>query len=334
MQLFRIAAAALALLSLGSCSRSFLVKAALVDGILILKSSDDDVTFYPWCWNNLAVLDEGGRPIWEFEVPYGAFQGDDKCGPNFPILYGHAPPRAETMVPPQRFVVGQTYLIVGHSAGILEGAFKFEQTNTGLRLRNISPESEIALNARDSYFAWQRAVDPPRVSPRPTEYDPFVEPPPRSIPHDSRAGPSGRDDFTWVLGPDEWWNMPSLSYQTLNGEQIKFNLWCRYTEGPLYARVPPPAAKDTSLALKSGPRHVAVRLIGAGNPGKPSRIDAVLPRDPALFRNFAQTGELTVETHLGAFQMDAINKEERAVVSRFLQLCAGTLPDSNPVSGS
>jgi hypothetical protein len=298
----------------------------LVEGALVFKSSDDEVTSYPWCWNGLTVVDEGGRAVWEFEVPYGAFHDDDECGPNFPIRYGQAPPKAETMVPPQRFVIGQTYVIVGHSAGMLEGAFKFEQTKTGLRLRNLSPESETALNARDSYYAWQRAHDPPRLSPRPTEYDPFVEPPPQSIPQDPREGPPGRDVFTWVLGPDEWWNLPSLSYRTLNAEQTMFNLWCRYTKGPVYARVPPPAGKGTPLALTSGAHRMTVRLIGAGNPGGRSRIDAVLPRNPALFRNFAQTGELTLETALGPIQVDAINNKERAVVRRFLQLCAGSLP--------
>ncbi|HJU06160.1 MAG TPA: hypothetical protein VJ692_13505, partial [Nitrospiraceae bacterium] len=306
MQLFRIAAAALALLSLGSCSRILLVKAALVEGTLVFRSSDDEVTFYPWCWNNLAVVDEGGRAVWEFEVPYGAFDDHDECGPNFPIRYGHAPPRAETMVPPQRFVIGQTYVIVGNSAGNLEGAFKFERGKTGLRLRNLSPESQTALNARDSYYAWQRAHNPTRVSPRPTEYDPFVEPPPQSIPKDPGEGPSGRDDFTWVLGPDEWWNLPSLSYRTLNAEQTMFNLWCRYTNGPFYARVPPPAGKGTPLVLTSGPHRLAVRLIGAGNAGGPSRIDAVLPWNPALFRNFAETGQLSFETALGPVEVDAV----------------------------
>ncbi len=326
MQIFRIAAAALALLSLGSCSRLFLVEATLIDGALFFKSGDDEVTFYPWCWKNLTIVDEGGRPVWEFEVPFEAFNGRDECGPNFPIRYGQAPPKAETIVAPQTLAVGKLYVIVGQSAGLLEGAFKYQKTDVGLNLQNLSPESDTAIRARDSYFAWQRAHDPPRVSQKPTEYNPFVEPPPKSIPHDSRKGAPGRDDFTWVLGPDEWWNMPSLSYQTLNAEQTTFNLWCRYTSGPVYARLPPPAEEGASLELKSEPHHIAVRVIGAGNPGERSRIDAVLPWESALFRSFAETGNLTLETAQGTIEMDAINNEERAVVSRFFQLCAGQLP--------
>ncbi|MCT2399793.1 hypothetical protein [Novosphingobium mangrovi (ex Huang et al. 2023)] len=326
MQLFKIAASALVLLGLGSCSQLFLVKAALIDGELVFTSSDDDVTAYPWCWGNLTIVDEDGRAVWEFEVPYGAFSGRDECGPNFPIRYGQAPPKAETMVEPQALESGKTYVITGRSAGFLEGAFEFQKTDAGMKIQNLSPGSEIALRARDAYFAWQRDHDPSRVSQRPTEYSPFVEPPPVSIPHDYRKGTSGRDDLTWVLGPDEWWNMPSLSYQDLNGERTKFNLWCRYTNGPVYARVTPPAKKGASLEISSGRHHMAVRVIGAGNPGERTRIDAVLPWDAALFRSFAETGNLTLETARGTIEMNAINNKERAVVSRFFQLCAGQLP--------
>lgn len=192
-------------------------------------------------------MDEDGRAVWGFEVPYGAYA--DKCGPNFPIRYGQPPPKAETMVPPRRIVIGHVYVIVGQSAGILEGAFKLERTKTGLRLRNLSPESETALSARNSYNTWQQAHEPHRVSQKPTEYDAFVKPPPRSIPNEPRQGPAGRDQFTWVLGPDKWWNLPSLSYRTLNAGQTRFILWCRYTNGPIYARVPPPAEKGTPLTL-------------------------------------------------------------------------------------
>ncbi len=147
---------------------------------------------------------------------------------------------------------------------MLKGAFKFERVESGVKLRNLPPDSETAVNARASYYDWRRAHDPPRVSPKPTEYDPFVEPPPQSIPQNPSAGAPGRDEFTWALGPDEWWNLPSLSYRTLNADQTLFNLWCRYTDGPVYARVPPPAVKGTPLALTSGPHRIAVRLIGAG----------------------------------------------------------------------
>jgi hypothetical protein len=326
MQIFRIVAATLALLSLGSCSRLFLVEAALIDGALVFRSSDDYVTFYPWCWNNFTIVDEVGRAVWEFEVPYGAFNDRDECGPNFPIRYGEAPPKAETFVVPKTLVVGKTYVIIGHSAGILDGAFKFERTEVGLRVRNVSPESDTAIRARDSYFAWQQANDPPRVSNSPTKYNPFVEPLPASIPLDSRKGTPGRDEFTWVLGPDEWWNMPSLSYQTLNGEEELFNLWCRYTNAPLYARLSPPALEGTLLKLVSGQHHVTARIIGAGNPGEPSRIDALLPWESAVFQGFADTGSLTIEAAQDTIEMDAINDEELAVVNRFLQLCAGQLP--------
>ena len=326
MVTLRIVAATLALLSLGSCARDFVVEAALIDGALVFKSDDDNRTSPPWCWENLTILDEAGRPVWEFEVPPGAFNEQTGCGPNFPIRYGIAPPKAETFVAPQTLVVGQTYVIIGHSGGGLDGAFKFVNSDAGMRIQNLPSVSDTAKKARGLYWDWERAHDPPRVSQKQTEYNPFVEPPPLSIPLDPQKGDAGRDEFTWVLGPDEWYNMPSLSYQTLGTEKKLISLSCRYTNAPIYLLVPPGAATSSSLQIKSGPHKVGVKTVRAGNPGKRTRIDAIVPWEPALFRSFAETGSLTVETAQVAMNIDAINDEERAVVGRFFQLCAGKLP--------
>jgi len=315
--------AAMLLLALGSCTRVFRVTASFDDGRLVFQSKDDDKSFYPWCWSDLAVLNESGQAVWEFDVPYGAFSGKDECGPNFPISYGQPPERAETMVLPQRLEIGRLYVIDGHSAGILEGAFKIERVEGGLKVQNIDPSSAEVLAVRDSYFDWRRDHDPPRVSQIPTNNAAFeVQEPPRVIPENSRAGSSGRDEFTWVLHADEWWNLPSLSYRSLGGDHTSFNLWCRYTEGPIYARFPPPAKKGALLSLASGQEHLAIRLVGAGNPGTRHRIDAVLNRDSPVLSRFRQTGELTVETAQGSIEVNAVDGEERAVVNRFFRLCS------------
>lgn len=327
MNALRLIAAVLALVSLGSCSRVFEVKAAFVDGAIVFRSADDSTTHEPWCWNNFAVVDEDGRPVWEFEVPYGAFKGNDRCGPNFPIGYGEPPEKAETLIPPQRLKLGRTYVIVGDSAGLLEGAFRIDRIERKFRLKNLDPGSAEAVRVRDAFFAWQDARDPPRISQTPTSSPAFeVQEPPSAIPEDHDAGAAGRDPFTWVLHPDAWWNLPSLSYRTLGGDRTKFNLWCRYTGGPIYARVPPPATEGAVLRLASGPHRVAVRLVGAGNPGRRTRIDAVLDGQAPLFRHFAETGDLTIETSGGSTDVDAISGSERAVVTRFFDACAESRP--------
>lgn len=327
----RLFFAALALLALGSCTRLFQVKASIVDGALVFTSSDDERTYYPWCWHYFAVVDGGGRPAWEFEVPYGAFEGKDKCGPNFPIRYGQPPERAETMAAAQRLEIGRLYVIDGHSAGHLEGAFKIERIDGGLRVRNLDPSSAESLAVGDSYFEWRRAHDPQRISQTPTGSAEFeVQEPPRAIPKYSRAGPSGRDEFTWVLHPDAWSNFPSLSYQSLTG-RTSFNLWCRYTEGPIYARVPSSGAKGAPLELSSGGEQLTAQLVGAGNPNRRDRVDAILDGDSPILRRFGQTGELTVETDHGKLDVSAVDGTERAVIKRFFRLCTEPRPAPSPL---
>lgn len=328
----RALVAATLLLVLGSCTRIFLVTASVEAGQLIFQSKDDDRTFYPWCWDNFTIVNAQGRAVWEFDVPHGAFNGKDACGPNFPIRYGQAPERAETMVPAQPLEVGQLYVIDGHAAGMLEGAFKIERIEGRLKVRNFKPDNAEALSIRNSYLAWQQAHDPPRISPTPTSNANFeVEEPPETIPQNSQAGPSGTDSLTWVLHPDAWWNLPSLSYQSLTGSPTSFNLWCRYTGGPIYARFPPPAIKGEPVTLESDPERLAVRSIGAGNPNRRDRVDAIIAYDSPILRNFAETGELTLEVAQRKLVLSAIDEKERAVVRRFFQLCAEPRTTPSPI---
>jgi hypothetical protein len=328
----RIAAATILVLMLGSCTRSYLVTASFEGGALLFKTENDKRTFHPWCWNNFTVINEDARAVWEFEVPYGAFSGREPCGPNFPIRYGQPPERAETLIPAERLQVGRLYVIEGQASGMLEGAFKIERVDGGYKIRNVNPTNDAAVLTRDAYYDWERDHSPPRIS----ETEPLnarfvVQSRPETIPKNVAAGAPGRDEFTWTLHPDEWWNLPALGYQDLTGERGAIEFWCRYTNGPIYARLPPPATKGSTLEMTSGRERMSVPLVGAGNPGRADRVDAVLPGGGPLFKSFSRTGKLAFQIGGRRVEADAITAAERAMVKRFFELCARSSLIPSPV---
>lgn len=319
----RIAAAALALLALTSCSRIFLVTAVFVDGALTFVSEDDERTHTPWCWHDFTVIRDDGEPVWAFEVPFEAYRDDIDCGPNFPIVYGRGPPRAETHIGHRPLEPGRLYVITGNSGGMLEGAFTLTRSAGRVWIDNLDPNSAAARDVEQRNREWRSAHEPPRrtyLGEGISDHE-MQEPKDLIVPRNPSAGPAGADDYTWLLNESPRSNFPSLSYATLDGRNIVMDLWCRWRGAVILGRMTPWSLNGNRLELVSGEHRLAEQLSGSGEGDDPFMVGAVLAENDPVLRNFGMTGRLSMRVGGREVALDAVNDRERRTVRNFFELC-------------
>ena len=312
-----ITAACLCLL-LGSCTRDFRVTAAFVDRSLVFLSEDDRPTRQPWCWDRLTISDVSGEPIWEFEVPPGAYRNGERCGPNFPLRYGRLPPHAQLIIPARRLQEDRLYVVSGSAGGMLEGAFVLRERRGLFTIENVDPSSAQVRQARDRNAAWVRRRSPglpDRSAGRPAADEPFM------IPNDATIGVAGSDRYTWLLNAGPRDNFPSLSYATMDERQILFDLWCRYRGAVIYVRMTDPNLSGSRFTLLSGQFQSTGRLSGPGDPETPFRAGAVLAEDEPVLRNFGLTGRLAMRLPDRQLALDAVSQVERGNIQSFFEQC-------------
>ena len=177
-----------------------------------------------------------------------------------------------------------------------------------------APAARAAAPRPATIEAWQVAV------PRPSE-----------VPRNAAAGPAGTDNHTWLLNAVYRSNFPSLSYMSLDGGEIVFDLWCRWRGSVVLARMTDWKLNGATLRLASGPHRLSAPLGGSGEGDGPFMVGASLNEiDPAL-RNFGLTGRLSLRLRGKAISLDAINDGERAAVRRFFELCYFERPGEPPL---
>lgn len=165
------------------------------------------------------------------------------------------------------------------------------------------------------------AAQPVASPPLPIENWRIALPLPAAVPRNGAAGPAGRDDKTWLLNAVERSNFPSLSYMSLDGREIVFDLWCRWRGSVILARMTDRRLERAMLRLRSGPPRLSAALGRSREFEGGFAVGAVLDdRDPVL-RNFGLTGRLGMRLRGRTVALDAVDDRERAAVRRFLELC-------------
>lgn len=329
LRALRIAATALALFTLTSCTRVFTITAAFADGALVFEGGEVGDTTYPRCWRDFTVAAEDGQPVWAFEVSYGAFEGEDACGPHFPLAYGQAPPRAEATIAATRIQPGRLYVITGSAGGILEGAFRISRSGDTLTIENVDTEATEVIEARERLWAWERKHDTMgtgRILGENSDHEP-LEHPPVEVPKNETAGPAGNDEYTWLLNTSDRASFPSLSYSSLDERQIRFNLWCRWRGAVILGRLPNQNRRGSPLQLSSGDHQLSTSLDLLREPQDGFPIGGVLAENDPVLRTFGETGELTLRLGGEALVMNAVDNRERQKVRRFFELCYMERPD-------
>lgn len=148
----RIAAGLAALLALGSCSYSYLVRAVFIEGALAFVGGDPG-RGAP-CLSEFVLLDDRGRSVWHLAWP--ADRGADPCR-DFPLVYGRTPAGARAAVAAKPIAQGRLYVV--YSDDGLEGAFRHLVEGRTRRLVNSDPHEPEARWALDRHHALQQAAD-------------------------------------------------------------------------------------------------------------------------------------------------------------------------------
>jgi hypothetical protein len=153
-------------------------------------------------------------------------------------------------------------------------------------------------------------------------------PKPRRLPIVPGAGPAGRDGDTWRLNAVYRSNFPSLSYMSLDGGRITFDLWCRYRGAVILVRMEPWRLNQARIELRSGAFRLRARLRGDGKGDGPFFVGAVLSENDPALRNFGLTGKLAMRLGGGKIvHLDAVDRSERTTVRRFFELCYEDRPN-------
>ena len=202
---------------------------------------------------------------------------------------------------------------------------------------SLSPACDRAEDARNSTAAPAAAA--PASPPAPeVEGWQVALPRPAAVPRNPAAGPAGTDHHMWLLNATPRSNFPSLSYMSLDGEEIVFDLWCRWRGAVVLARMKDWDLNGATLHLASGPHRLSERLSGSGEGDEGFMVGAVLNELDPVLRNFGLTGRLTMRLRGRTVTLDAVDDGERAAVRRFFELCyseaatGGPLPWRQPPS--
>jgi hypothetical protein len=166
-----------------------------------------------------------------------------------------------------------------------------------------------------------RATQPAAQRPVPVETWQVALPRPSQVPRNAAAGPAGIDNHTWLLNAVYRSNFPSLTYMSLDGEEIVFDLWCRWRGSVVLARMTDWNLNGATLRLSSGSHRVSEPLGGNGEGDGPFMVGAMLNELDPVLRNFGLTGRLSLRLRGKAVTLDAIDEAERAAVRRFFELC-------------
>lgn len=146
----RAVAALLALAALASCAAPrVVVHAAFLGDALAFVAADPGESAIRMCWNEAAVVDDRGEPVWRLEAP-----GLGECRPVLPLYYGRTPPGASPAVAPRRLEPGRLYLFDGGgSDGSLAGAFALTRAGGRTIVHNVDPDAPAAADLRSLWWA-------------------------------------------------------------------------------------------------------------------------------------------------------------------------------------
>jgi hypothetical protein len=137
-------------LAVFGCSKIYPLEAVFIDGRLAFTSDHRGPESAPYCLAWVTVAEESGRIVWSFDA-YEAYKDAEHCGPNFPLIYGHAPKGAKTEVSAQRLVSGRRYFVSVSAGNSYEGAFRY-------RIRTISQVENLDLDREDVATAYAKAM--------------------------------------------------------------------------------------------------------------------------------------------------------------------------------
>ncbi len=325
----RIVAAAVALLLLSSCTRTILVRAVFDDGRLAFAIDREAPIEPPGCLTRLAVFDDSGTPVWHFEVPHDYDRRRNACITSFPITYGETLADAHLGIPPRRLVPGRLYVITGNMGDPLLGAFRLLREGPRLRLDNVDPHAPEIRQAEERHREWQRAHQPVRNGDGPPEVQDFNirEPQPFAIPENPAAGAAGTDRYSWFLNVTNRSNFPSLSYASLDGRDVRFDLWCRWRGAVITIRLPDSVPRGSRLELSSGgSRHTVDIHSGSSELDLPFRTSGIISENEQVLRQFGLTGRLTMRRDGTAVALDAVDRRELRTVRHFFELCSSHDP--------
>lgn len=145
------------------------------------------------------------------------------------------------------------------------------------------------------------------------------------VPHSDAAGPSGRDDLTWMFdgGSDNGASVARLIYSARGSDELGINLQCRQRGliTVLILRNDPRTPRSWPFALVSGPERQS--LVGAVVRAEDSLlfIEATTAATAPIYQQMRRTGMLTVSDQTHTREYNAINVTERRAIADFFPAC-------------